>query len=39
MEKCWSSNPKDRPSFEEIFNKLAGIDMDENSYFLSDIDF
>ncbi|KAK8838119.1 hypothetical protein M9Y10_036072 [Tritrichomonas musculus] len=23
IERCWSENPKNRPTFEEIFNKLA----------------
>ncbi|KAK8870184.1 hypothetical protein M9Y10_008061 [Tritrichomonas musculus] len=23
IEKCWRANPNDRPTFEEIFNKLA----------------
>ena len=23
IEKCWSQNPTDRPTFEEIFHKLA----------------
>ena len=23
IEECWSDDPKDRPTFEEIFNKLA----------------
>lgn len=25
IEKCWSSNPDERPNFKEIFNKLSGI--------------
>lgn len=35
IEQCWSHNPKDRPSFEEIFYKLA---YDQNYYF-NDIQF
>ena len=23
IEQCWSENPSDRPTFDEIFNKLA----------------
>ena len=34
IEQCWSSNPDERPSFKEIFNKLA---YDEN-YYIDDVD-
>ena len=50
VKMCWSPDPKERPTFEEIFNKLAYskdfsiYDMiendqtDEKKYFLDDID-
>lgn len=31
IEKCWSSSPKERPTFEEIFNKLA-YNIEESIY-------
>lgn len=34
IEKCWSQDPKDRPSFEEIFKQLSS----DFSYFDEDID-
>ena len=48
IEKCWSKNPEERPTFEEIFRKLAynkEVDDDnddeekkENNYYLDNID-
>ncbi|KAK8843178.1 hypothetical protein M9Y10_025375 [Tritrichomonas musculus] len=47
IEKCWSNDPKERPNFEEIFNKLAFnveesindiLGDDEHSYYLEDVD-
>lgn len=32
IEKCWSNDPNDRPTFKEIFNELI-----ENKYFLNDV--
>lgn len=32
-KECWSNNPEDRPTFEEIFEKLT-----EENYFLEDVD-
>lgn len=46
--QCWSDNPDDRPTFEEIFNKIAFnieesvydifTDNDEFKYYLEDVD-
>ena len=30
IEKCWSNNPNDRPTFSEIYKKLSLIDDDSN---------
>ena len=47
IEKCWSSNPKERPTFQEIYNRLARnmeesvydiFDQDEKPYFLEGVD-
>ena len=42
--QCWSSNPDDRPTFQEIYNKLASIpnkdkdnDNDIENYLLDDV--
>ena len=32
--KCWSKNPKDRPTFKEIYEKLSS----DKNYFLDDVD-
>ena len=47
IEQCWSEDPKERPTFEEIFNKLAFNledsvynvfeDDDQYKYFLDDV--
>ena len=48
--QCWSKNPKERPTFEDIFNRLAfnreqsvydifeGDNEDEFKYYLDDVD-
>lgn len=38
--QCWSDDPKERPEFAEIFNKLAYkiSDNDDENYFLDDVD-
>lgn len=36
IEKCWSHNPKERPNFKEIFNKLSGI-TDGEKYLLEGV--
>lgn len=33
IQKCWSSNPRERPSFDEIYNKLTNPD-----YYLDNVD-
>ncbi|KAK8836227.1 hypothetical protein M9Y10_039859 [Tritrichomonas musculus] len=42
IEKCWSEDPNDRPTFEYIFNKLANLDNkdvdDPDSYFLDGVE-
>lgn len=39
IEKCWSSNPKERPNFGEIFDKLSmKNDDDAEKYLLDDVD-
>lgn len=48
IEQCWSDDPKERPTFEEIFNKLAfnledsiyDVFEDDNDYkyYLDDVD-
>ena len=39
IEQCWLDDPTKRPTFEEIFNKLAGLGGENCSkYFLSDVD-
>lgn len=37
IEKCWSENPNDRPTFDELFDKLSGNE-DEGKYFLDNVD-
>ena len=42
-KKCWSKNPFERPSFEELFNKLAfsqkeKVDDEDGLFYLDDID-
>lgn len=34
IEECWSDDPKDRPSFDEIFDKIAT----KSDYFLDGVD-
>ena len=49
IEKCWSDDLNERPTFDEIYNKLTNsykdfsdekviIDDDDNNYFLDDVD-
>ena len=42
IEQCWSENPNDRPSFDEIYNKLANLDEEDDdnklNYLLDDVD-
>lgn len=47
IERCWSNNPTERPTFEELFNKLAYNSDDSiytdlftknGSYYLDDVD-
>lgn len=39
MEKCWSTDPNDRPTFKDLFNKLAFNEGGkENEYYLDNID-
>ena len=37
IQSCWSSNPNQRPTFNEIFEKLSNINGD-NEYLLEDVD-
>lgn len=36
IEKCWSDDPKERPTFDEIFTKLS--DTNNENYLLDDVD-
>lgn len=44
IEKCWSKDPQNRPSFEEIFNKFAYnfsesiFEREDDEYYLDDVD-
>lgn len=47
IEKCWSPNPKERPTFEEIYNRLSRniedsvynvFEDDQSQYYLDDVD-
>ena len=37
IEKCWSKDPNERPTFEEIFNKLK-YNKNDDQYLLDDVD-
>lgn len=49
IEKCWSANPSDRPTFDEIYNRLSrnteetvynvfDDEKNESEYYLDDVD-
>ena len=38
IEKCWSDEPSERPTFAQIFNKLTAINNDDDNYLLDNVD-
>ena len=36
INDCWASNPADRPSFEQIYERLKGLQQPINSNFEED---